>query len=459
MASRSSSGIGVGITITLLGVVCLALFITTIVFLSKYNATRKTLKDTQDQVAEYVRPDEQQNDTISRLREVAKRNSKSVVGYLNSSLQETMYRATGARNDTLDALGEKLKRIEGAATSSLVGVIGERDRSIADLNTKLEQADKDRQTALANLANEAARVKQLSEAHQQTIAAMNADIERYKAEVDTYRQGVGESKTFMDQQVEKVRDVLATTESGLNERIRGLEIENLQLKDQLAKLRKDNSASVFTGPNEASLADGNVISIDPGNTAITFDRGRRDKVILGMRFSVYSHATAIRPGASGEYPAGKAIVEVVNVGETSSSARVIQETKGNPVVRGDVVANAIYDPNKVYTFLVYGNFDANGDGVPTPAEAEDVKALIQSWGAKVAAEISGEVDFLVLGQRPILPPPPGVNDPLPVVLEYQRLDAMANKYDELFRTANSTSIPVLNENRLYTLIGGRPNTR
>ena len=43
MASRSSAGIGVGITITILGVACLTLFILTIVFLSKYQATNRNL--------------------------------------------------------------------------------------------------------------------------------------------------------------------------------------------------------------------------------------------------------------------------------------------------------------------------------------------------------------------------------------------------------------------------------
>jgi hypothetical protein len=124
-----------------------------------------------------------------------------------------------------------------------------------------------------------------------------------------------------------------------------------------------------------------------------------------------------------------------------------------------VVANAIYDPNKVYTFLVYGNFDANGDGIATQHEAEDVKAVIAAWGGKTTSELTGDVDFLVLGQRPQLPPRPGVNSPLPVVLEYQRIDQMANRYDELFQQATSTSVPVLNENRLYTLIGGRPGRR
>jgi hypothetical protein len=459
MASRSSTGIGVGITITLLGVVCLALFITTIVFLSKYNATRKNLLDTQAQAQEYIRADEQQSDTISRLRDLAKKDGKSVVGFLNTSLRDTMQLSTGSPADTVESMKTKLERIEGASTGSLIGVIADRDRAITDLNAKLAQSEKDRQTALTNQQNESARVKAIEANHQKTIAAMQASIDSYKAEVDQYRNEVGEAKNFMTGEIEKSRDRQATSESSLGDKIRGLENENLQLKDQLAKLRGDKNRDILKGRPEAALVDANIIALDSGSQTVTLDRGRRDKVVLGMQFAVYADPTAIRPGADGEYPVGKATVEVTNIGETSSTARVIRETRGMPVVRGDVVANAVYDPAKVYTMLVFGNFDANSDGVSTPAEADDIKAVIQQWGGKVTDVLSGDVDFLVLGQRPILPPRPGVDAPLAVVLEYQRLDALANKYDELFRQATSTSIPVLNENRLFNLIGGRPGRR
>jgi hypothetical protein len=370
-----------------------------------------------------------------------------------------MQKTTGSPGDTYETFTGKIRTIEGASSGNLLGVIAERDSSIRALNTKLEQADKDRQAALNNQANEAARTKQLQEGHQKTLAAMNAEIERYKAEVDRYRDEVNEAKNFMSSEVERHRDTGASTELALNQKIRALENETLQLKDQLAKLRGQKSNEILRGRPEETLVDANIISIDPGANTVTLDRGRRDKIVLGMQFAVYNNSSSIRPGPDGEYPAGKAAVEIINIGDASSTARVISETRGNPIVRGDVVANAIYDPNKVYTFLVYGNFDANGDGIATQHEAEDIKAVISAWGGNTTNELSGDVDFLVLGQRPQLPPRPVVDSPLPVVLEYQRIDQMANRYDELFQQATSTSIPVLNENRLYTLIGGRPGKR
>jgi hypothetical protein len=453
MASRSSSGIGVGITITLLGVACLALFITTIVFLSKFQGAQRQLNQNIAESEEFIRQDERNNDAIQRFKDPAKQARMSVVGYLNDSLKQTMGAVSGSANDTFTQLSEKLQKVEGASSNNLIGVVHTRDAEIADLKTKLDDSDKSRQTALQDLRNEADRTKALEEAHKKTIDSMNADIDRYKAEVEQYRQQVNEAKQGMDVREAKRTEASAQAESALKESIRKLDSENLQLKEQLGKLRAEKTSQILKPTPEATLVDGDIIALNSGANSVTINRGTRDKVILGMTFAVYSDATAIKPDAIGEYPRGKATIEVTNVGETSSVCRITSETKGNPVVRGDVIANAVYDPKKVYTFLIRGNFDPKGTGVATPNGAEDVKAMIVSWGGKTTDELTGAVDFLVLGQRPQLPPKPTKDTPEPVVREYIRLDTLAQQYDQLLQQAISTSLPVLNENRLNTLIG------
>lgn len=459
MASRSSAGIGVGITITLLGVLSLALFITTIVFLSKYNAAQRQLTQNIQDRESYVRQDEMQSDSVQRILDTARKDRKSVVGYLTDALHSTMNTVSGSGNDSYTDLTAKLKAIPGAESNNLIGVIHDRDQQIATLNAQLKDAEQARQTALNDRNNEVNRVKQLTEAHQKTIETLNADIDRYRGEVEQYRDQVAKAQDFMNQQIEKARAEGASTAAALGEKNHGLENENLQLKDQLAKLREQNKPNLLAPKSEAALVDGSVIGINPGANEVTINRGSKDKIILGMSFAVYSDAAAIKPDAAGNYPAGKATVEVINIGENSSTCRVTHEIKGNPVVRGDVVANAIYDPNKVYTFLVYGNFDTNGDGVATPNEADDVRAMITSWGGKVTDELTGNVDFLVLGQRPQLPPRPRAEDPVAILNEYIRLDQLAQRYDRLLEQAQSTSMPILNENRLYTLIGRKPGSR
>lgn len=457
MAARTSTSIGVGVTITLLLVVCLSLFILMIVFLSKYQATNRLLTEHTAETESFIRTAERQRDDVRRVREMAQRQGKSVVGFMNDSWQSAMQRVTGTRTHSVEDFNRALERIDGASTSNLVAIIRNRESELAELNSRLQAAERDRSTALADRANEAARVRTITEQHQRTIATLNADIDRYRDEVSNYRNQVNEAKLFMTGEVEKIRDRAASVEAALNDRIRRLESDNLQLVDRLSKLQTERTRDLLKPTSEHALVDGSIIGLNPAGGSVTIDRGRRDKVILGMSFAVYSDATAIRPHPeTGEYPPGKATIEVTHVGETSSTARIISETRGNPIVRGDVIANAIYDPNKVYSFLVFGNFDANGDGNATPAEAADVQAMIEAWGGRTVNELTGDVDFLVLGQRPVLPPRPGVGAPWPVVEEFMRLDSIVQRYDTLWDQAVSTNLPVLNENRLYTLIGRTP---
>ena len=107
----------------------------------------------------------------------------------------------------------------------------------------------------------------------------------------------------------------------------------------------------------------------------------------------------------------------------------------------------------MYNFVVFGNFDTNNDFVYTPQERSELAALVEEWGGRVESDISGETDFVVLGQRPTLPPAPKIDDPIEIVQRYRRLAQEQRKYDDLFNTASNTGIPVLNQNRFYTLTG------
>lgn len=459
MASRSSGGSGQLIAITILGVTSLALFILTIVFLSKFQAADRNLRQAMSDTEEIIRSSERRSDEVSQVTSKAKADKKSVVGYLNSSLRETMSRVTGAQTDGVPELTKKMDDA-GITGVALMQALRDRQNEIAAMQAKVKQADAARATAQADLDNERDRTKALTDSHNRTIQTLNAQIDAYKAEVETYRQSVNDARTHMEGEVGKIRDAMASIQSIKDEQIRTLQNDNLRLKDEIAKIRTSQSGSFLRPKSEESLVDGEIVAINQAANTITISRGSRDKVILGMSFSVYPDATAVRPSPqTGEYPRPKAKIEVISVGENTSTARVTDEVKGNPIVRGDVLANAVYDPAKVYTFVVYGNFDTNGDGIPTAAEAGDIKGLVSAWGGKTVDDLAGNVDFLILGDRPLLPAPPGVNDTPEVVAAYMRLSEIAQRYDRLFDQATSTSVPVLNQNRFYTLTGRRPGTR
>ncbi len=454
MASRTSASVGVGITVTVLGVLCLGLFIATIVFLSKFQNADRQLKQALSEQSDIIAADERNSDSVQTLKAAAKQDKKSLVKYLSESLKTASARVTGTPGDTPENMFKKIEAI--APSGSLSDLINSQKGEIDTLNARLKKADDDRQAALANLQAEGDRVKSLVESQKKTIEGLNADIGRYRAEVETNRTDVNGAKGKYEAALEAKTAEFAQREAGLNDRIKKLESENLQLIDRQRALQAEKSKDILKPQSEAALVDGSVLSLDGAGNTVTIDRGRRDKVFLGMSFAVYADATQIKPDAkTGDYPRGKATIEIISVDDTSSTCRVTSEVKGNPIVKGDVIANALYDPKKVYTFLVYGNFDTNGDGRATASEIDGIKALINEWGGRTVDELGGDVDFIVLGQRPQVPPKPSAGAPIAVVREFIRLDQAAQKHDQLFQQAAATSIPVLNENRLYTLIGKR----
>lgn len=453
MAGRGGAGVGMIVTVSVLGVLALALFVLTVVFYGNYQGAKRELDANVAQMSDFVRPDEKERDDVRAIRQAASESRKSVVGYLQDSMQTTMRRVTGSQRDTVAQLESRLGQIPGAEGSALLQVVQDLNANVARLTSELEQADADRQRALEDLANESERVARMQESHNTAVAALNAEIGTYKAEVDSYRDGINDTRKDMDARVERLLTDRRDTEAQLSERIRQLQDQNLVLQSQVAQLRGEKNKDILKPEDEYALVDGQIAGIDSGAGRVFINLGRGQKVRLGMTFSVYSSATELRPDETGAYPRGKASIEVIAVDDGSSTCRVLTESKGNPVVKGDVIANAVYDPTKSYKFVVWGNFDADRDGRSSPQEKMDIEAMILAWGGEVVEELTGDVDFLVLGERPILPPPPRPGSPIEIMQEYIRLDRTVQRYNDLFNQGVATGMPVLNENRLYTLIG------
>ncbi len=455
MAARTSTGVGVGVTVTILGVLSLGLFVTTVIFLSQKQAAVRASEKFRTDLAEFVSGSDKQ-DQVQQTKALALKGRMSVFGYLEDQREKTMERVTGAGGDRLEDLNEKLKALPGSETKAAVQLLREFNARLGTMQKELDEAKAARDRAQQDRENEVARVKAIEDSQKATLAALTQQLDTYKDEVDKYRAELNTAKADMDKRVDKIRQGGLDTEAQLNSQITDLQKEVVLSRDTISRLQNELHGRTFKPGDEHALVDGQVIGLDPAENQVIVNVGRRQRAVLGMTFEVYSEPTAIRPDpVTGDYPPGKAAIELIHLDDSTSTGRIIREKKGNPLVKGDVIANAVFDPKKVYKFLVYGNFDANGDGIATPEEKTDIQALIEQWGGKVTDTLSGDVDFLVLGQKPTLPPQPSVSAPPAVVQEFVRLKRIALEYDDLFNKAVATSIPILNENRLYTLTGKR----
>lgn len=457
MAARTSAGAGVVITISLLGAIAFALFVVSVILYGDNLDYAKQIEDTEQNYREYVREADRADPAIAADFQKARQQGMSLVRYLTNSLDTTYSKVTGNKSDRLEELGTKTSSVPGASTGSLLNVIRSMQGQIDSLTRSVADAEAARQRAQDNLQAEADRVLALEQQQADTVASLQSRIDQLETDNNEYRRGFQGTQQQLQARINQLQGELEQAQGDARTRIRELEQRNLLLEDQIATLQRQGRGDSLSPKPEFSLVDGDIANTNPSEKEVFISIGRRQNVILGMNFAVYGDETQIRPDAEGNYPQGKGAIEVVNVGETSSRCRVLFERAGNPIVPGDVIANAVYDPNKVYKFLVAGNFDTNGDGNRTPAERAEITALIEEWGGTATDDLTGDVDFVVLGEPPVLPPPPGIATPIEIVEIYIRKENELKRYNELFEQAQRTAIPVLNENRLYTLIGRVPS--
>lgn len=454
MAARTSAGVGMILTVTILGLLAAAGFITFLVQFSDNGKLRQQLNDQEATNREYVRGNERSDPVVAAELAAARAANQSLVGYLKGELDATYSRVTGNNRDRSAALNQKLAGITGAESGNLLSFI----RSLRSENESLlrsrDAAESARLQAVEGLRATTDRVTALEDQQRQTVGRLQGRLDEMEREAAQWRDGLSGVEQRYAAELSQSRTQAEATETQLRGQIGELQQRNLVLEDQVSRLQGQARGTALSPKEEFALVDGRVVNTNPGEREVFVSLGRRQNVVLGMTFEIYADAAQIRPDEqTGEYPRGKGAVEVINVGETSSRCRILSERQGNPIVAGDVIANALYDPDKVYKFLVAGNFDSNGDRQATPAEQAEIEALIEDWGGSTTPEFTGDVDFLVLGVPPVLPPPPSVTAPIAVVEQYIRREAELKRYEQLLDQARRTSVPVLNENRLYTLIG------
>lgn len=456
MATRTGASMGILAALAFFALLSLVMFVLFVIFAARAQRNATERDQLRQDLSAAIRPEEQ-NDRWEELKGRAG-SRQGVVTYLEETRKD-LIRVIGANPNRDDAetvrakIAERVGLEEGAEAPSLLSILDQVESRNAELETELADTKRARDDAQADMRAAIDRLEAAKAEHAATVATLKDQIGENASDVDRFRTDVTESKRTFEES-------LATVRVDAEQRIAGLEgdLEEsrnrvLILEEQLDNLRGTQKDLALRGPNEATLVDGTVLATNSLQSEVSIGLGRRDNVVLGMTFEVYNAGSVIRPNAEGEYPQGKAAIEVIRIEESTSRARVIRSSRGNPVIEGDYLVNPIYDPNKTYVFTVYGNFDTNNDRVPTPQETDEIRGFIEQWGGRIEDDITGDTDFLVLGDPPILPPEPRVDDPVEVIDRYLRLSRQADQYDRLFETAQKTGIPVLNQNRFFTLTG------
>lgn len=355
---------------------------------------------------------------------------------------------------------ESAKSTKAYSGDSLAGAVTAMANQINTLNDQLAQS-------ATKLANEQAAHKAAIDTNAAELSAMRKEVADVRAQADKSMAAANSASNDARQTVQTVEqaraderakvqaamDQQSATVAGLNSKFENAQKVADGLQNRLDKYR--------VNPGDATLVqtDGQIVSI-PGNGMVYINLGSGKQVVPGLTFEVYDQGigmprkTEVDETGDPVLPKGKAAIEVVRVGGSSSEARIIRQDTGTILAQGDLIANLVYDQNTKYNFVVYGKFDLDQNEKPTQTDAEVIKRLITQWGGKVSNDVSVSTDFVVLGSEPELPQ--FSREELQDVLNVAKLDAAQREvdaYQDVVQKARELGVPVLNQNRFLYFIG------
>lgn len=455
MAMRSGGGTGVLVALIIFIFLTVGSATAAILLYGQKNSAEEKAQKSEQEVSNLLTAAEQQRPDVVQFSTDARQSNKSLVRYLVDRGSGYRMFVSGDKNADEAATRQKFNipenmnlqqafnrmRQDNALLSSRV------DALEAELNGKNDQAAANQQ-----------QYTQLQADSDRRVDEVRGSIESYRVAAEQYRTEVRDTQDQYQRAIDTKERQHRNNISELQEEIDDLNGNHTVLTSRLNELRKVVDAIRIRPKNPAELVDGRVVDVLGSSGQVFIDLGRRDRIKPGMTFEVYDDPGQIRvdPG-SGEYSRGKASLQVIKVADATATARVTRSAGSRPVVRDDVIANAVFNPEYRFKFLVYGKFDVDSNGAPSEDEAEYIRSRIIEWGGEVVdgAQLTGDLDFVVLGEVPDYVP----TELIPRNATPNEIDSILKKreaydrYEELFQQAINAQIPVLNWNRFRILTG------
>ncbi len=363
-------------------------------------------------------------------------------------------------NEQITGLNNELSKIRGTIASLTL----ERDSS---------KADAARQAAQVDSANK------LAQAREKALGAAQGDF----GDLTTRLQNnITEAQSQLTKSLDKANLDAKAAETKLNDAIqkaddekRGLVLkledaqgliarQEVEIRELRIRIRNEHGGDIATTVGEPA---GRVIRVNGVTGEVWINLGKKDRIMAGMPFSVYDPRLGVR-WTTDDTALGNGSLEVMVVGEEYSICRITRTTKDRAIQDNDLIANLVYqnDRTRKFRFVVFGDFDLDGDGVSTAAERDRLITLIQAWGGQVDDDVTAQTDFLVLGALPAAPLTPVAEtapapDTAPAagaaptvagsIVDARLKDQV--RYESLRIAAKGLAIPVLNQNRFLAMVG------
>ncbi len=333
-------------------------------------------------------------------------------------------------------------------------------RVIKKLKTKLDSAANtaaETQKQLADLQGKFDDAMATSFEKEQTLLA---EKDKYEQRVDDIANKYGELETLTEQNRQQQVNLLTAQRDDerdnmkrLNQKLLKTQAELNMAENRMSRAQQKLQKLVPLPDSEAAAfkSDGKIILIDDQAGIVHLNIGSEDRVYRGLTFAVHEKNLPIPKTGK-----GKAEIEVFNVGKTFSAARITQSSTKRPIVIDDIIANLIWDSTETNIFVLAGGFDLDDDGAIDFDAESKLSGLIEKWGAAVAADVTVNTDFLILGQKPKLGARPTFEqmavDPM-AVEKYESAQANLDAYNQTLERVQILGIPVFNTERFLYFIG------
>ena len=299
-----------------------------------------------------------------------------------------------------DMAGNASSGEEGQASNATWrGTINDANQVIAAKNSELsiqrketQQAKKEAERKINEMATSLATANQARD-----DADTKYDDERKEKIAD--RSKFTEELKVSNKSLEDFTEKYDEFEDKSNVKIRGLDklVKDEQQKNNDLKSRINvYEREVFDRP------DGTVVKVNARLQTVYIDLGSADGLTNNRTFAIYDQSVT-----NFEKSNNKAMIEVTKVFPFRAEARITDEVPTDPILAGDHILTATWDPGFAVSIALAGQFDLDGDIYD---DTEKLVSMIERNGGKVVArhdaegnregKIDPSIRYLVEGDAP-----------------------------------------------------------
>jgi hypothetical protein len=429
-----------------------------VLFFTRYNTAKKGLDSARTQRDRLANSDQLRRPDVKEMVEEYRKSrgglQKTVVGQLSDQISQLADAITGMPSTPfLDAKSEIEKTFEEVKPPVRRGLVQHmvdfhkrlavKDNEIATLQADKTKLQDDLAKAKKDLADAQGDFATKSGQKDQEIASLLQKFQKFE---ESHTQSLALAK----KEYQDSADQISKRAKAQDDEIRTLTRDRNKWKTKYENLYRTKVGTPLDTAKVYRRPDGEIRQVLSEEGLVYLNIGAKDHVTEDLRFTVYPYTGIPDSGA------GKAVIEVTNVSGNVSECRIIEQTKDNPIIAGDLVANVVYDALRTYGFIVEGAFDVNNTGDPTMAGNKAIKDLVRRYGGRIMKEVSIDTDYVILGDAPARPRKPDDTDAPGVWNLYnERLKAF-NRYREVEDQAKRLQIPRLGGKRFLDLVGYVP---